>query len=131
MKTKWITPKTEIEVFTPDEYIAACWGVKCNWQQANYDEVHKYHRTDVTHSAENCGMMGNQWIAIDDNGIPKFMEEQNTNGLGTLRCHITSGSIETIKPGDDITWETYASGNRTWHHLGKVVATNPKNPNAS
>lgn len=132
MKTKWITPKTEIETFVPNEYIAACWGVACDWQTANQNEKNIYHRTDVTHNGDNCGKIGNQWLVDrNDDGIPEYMEERNTKGLGTLRCNITSGSIETIKPGDHITWETYASGNRTWHHLGIVQNTVPGHPNAS
>lgn len=133
MKTKWITPRTEIETFIPNEYIAACWGVACNCQQANYDEEHKYHNTpDITHSWGNCGTMSNQWLVDkDNNGIPEYMEERNTQGLGTLRCNITSGSIETIKPGVDITWETYASGGRVWHHVGKVEKRTNEYSNAS
>lgn len=132
MKQKWIRPQTTIEKFVPDEYIAVCWGVACDWEQANDNEKHIYHRTDVTHSADNCGTRENQWIVVDENtGIPLYMEEKNTDGLGTLRCNITSGSIETIRPGIPITWETYASGNRTWHHLGYVTETVPGKPNAS
>ena len=41
MKTKWITPRTEIETFVPDEYIAVCWGVSCDVDNANiYEQTH-------------------------------------------------------------------------------------------
>lgn len=40
MKEKWIAPKTVIEEFTPNEYIAVCWGVCCDVDLANdYEKI--------------------------------------------------------------------------------------------
>ena len=132
MKTKWITPKTEIEVFTPDEYIAVCWGVACDCDDAN--KVEQSLNNDETHRWEHCGTIGNQWLADSNNdGIAEAMYERNTDGLGRLPCNI-EGDIRTIKPNDFIKWTTsvgFGPNMRVWHHQGTVEATNPTKPNAS
>ena len=137
MKTKWITPRTEIETFVPDEYIAVCWGVSCDVDNANiYEQTHYASRGETwwergcSHALDHCGNSDNQWIYDrDNNGIPEGMEERNTDGLGTLPCTI-DGDITSIRPGMYIYWTTSA-GNRTWHHRGWVSETKPGRPNAS
>lgn len=130
MKTKWITPRTEIETFVPDEYVAACWGVSCNWSDSNqYEILHGYWDDgNVSHAAEHCGRSSNQ-VIMDENedGTADYMEERGTDGLGTLRCIIcqdasysTPRDISTVKVNDYIYWKT-KSGSRTWHHQGTVM----------
>lgn len=126
MKTKWITPRTEIETFVPDEYVAACWGVGCNITAANaYEE--RIHNPEE-HRIGYCERSNNQ-VIIDQNedGTADYMEERGTDGLGTLRCIIyqdasysTLRDISTVKPGNLIFWTTTAGG-RTWHHQGTVM----------
>lgn len=127
MKTKWITPRTEIETFIPNEYIAACWGVACNWYDANQKET----QPGVTHDAAHCGALGNQIVYDDDNdGRADRMIETGTDGLGELSC-IVEGGINNVKIGDYIHWTTSASDGRTWHHEGTVINKVSNHPNAS
>lgn len=140
MKTKWITPRTEIEAFVPDEYVAACWGVSCNWSDSNqYEKLHGYwDNGNVSHAANHCGRSSNQ-VIMDENedGTADYMEERGTDGLGTLRCIIyqdasynTLRDISTVKPGNPIFWTT-TSGSRTWHHQGTVTGKDINRPNMS
>ena len=143
MKQKWIRPQTTIEKFVPDEYIAACWGVACDVDSANIYEMKNFsnerdewgkpiswYDLGCTHDIAHCGNSKNQVIYdYDGNGIPDEMIEEGTDGLGNLHCTI-SGGIGNVKIGSYIYWTT-TSGNRTWHHQGKVIAEYPGRPNHS
>lgn len=149
MKTKWITPRTEIEAFVPDEYVAACWGVGCLVDRANhYEETHgiyggpasdrnpSWASIGCSHEAAYCGTSGNQVIRLNPDGTPNRMVETGTNGLGDLDCTLTNAnyigtvSISSVTVGSTIYWTT-SSGDRIWHHVGLVTATVPGRPNAS
>lgn len=139
MKEKWVAPRTVIEEFAPNEYVAVCWGVKCEVDKANYYEqtTQAHWWSDETwadlgcsHDNDHCGAIGNQVIRDANNdGIAESMIETGTDGLGNLVCTIDK-PIGSVKIGDYIYWTT-TSGNRTWHHQGEVVGTVPGRPNAS
>ena len=141
MKEKWIAPRTVIEEFTPNEYIAVCWGVCCDVDSANqYEKDNKpYYWSKKTwwelgcsHDIEHCGAIGNQVIRDANNdGKAERMIETGTDGLGNLTCTITNMSIRDVKVGDYIYWTTSASDGRVWHHEGTVVSTVTGRPNAS
>lgn len=138
MKTKWITPRTEIETFIPNEYIAACWGVACNVDAANYyEQTHYANRWETwwdrgcSHDKDHCGQANNQIVYDDNNdGRADRMIETGTDGLGDLVCNITNTNIGNVTIGSYIHWTT-TSGNRTWHHEGQVINSVPGHPNAS
>lgn len=132
MKEKWISPKTVIEEFVPNEYVALCWGVGCYVSAAN-DYEKSIGNGHCTHDAAHCGFERNQVIRdTDGDNIPDKMIEIGTDGLGDLTCFITEGgNISSIKPGNFIRWETRAGDGRVWHHQGTVRATDPQHPNAS
>lgn len=129
MKEKWTTPRTVIEEFTPNDYIAACWEVGCECDEANeYELIHPNEEDPVSHSWGGCGNSHNQ-ILIDygNDGKPDRMIERSKY-LGSLPCTIyvdgnysSLKDISTIQPGDYIYWTTSSSlNNRVWHHQGKV-----------
>lgn len=139
MKEKWMAPKTVIEEFTPNEYVAACWGVACDWEEANkYEKRHHFwDNGNVSHAADHCGNEEYQKIILNSKGDPVSMIETGTDGLGDLHCTIYKYGgyssilpIDQVKAGMKIFWTT-TSGSRTWHHQGTVVGTVPSNPNLS
>lgn len=139
MKTKWITPRTEIEAFVPNEYIAACWGVACDWPEANqYEKTHgpggwkTWWDLGCTHDASHCGQADNQIVYDDDkDGKADRMIETGTDGLGDLVCNITNMNINNVRVGSYIHWTTSATDGRVWHHQGTVIDSVPGHPNAS
>lgn len=141
MKEKWIAPTTVIEEFTPNEYIAVCWGVCCDVDLANdYEKNHyapgrppkTWWQLGCSHDNDHCGAIGNQVIRDANNdGKAERMIETGTDGLGDLTCTITNMSIGNVQVDDYIYWTTSASDGRVWHHRGTVVATVPNRPNAS
>lgn len=129
MKEKWTAPRTVIEEFTPNEYIAVCWGVGCNTALANaYEESH--NNSAQTHSDNYCGRQSHQYLRDRNNdGIPESMVETDTNGQGTLPCKIFTDitysqekAYETVKRGETLYWITWAKDGRIWHHQGVVAS---------
>ena len=138
---RWETPRTVVQGFEANEYVAACWGVGCDVKWSNEYEIK--HGGDywngVTHTANHCGNSSNQVIFDDnDNGTADRMIETGTDGLGDLVCTIYEDSgysvirdVSSVKIGDTIFWTTTASDGRTWNHKGTVFATADGHPNRS
>lgn len=141
MKKIWEEPRVLVQEFTPNEYVAVCWGVACSVNDANNYEA-SIHNSAQDHRTEYCGTTGHQWLTDSNNdGTPERMSEINTDGLGTLACTIytdgtyrTQGDISTVRVGQYIYWTTSAGSGwdrRTWHHQGWVTETTPGHPNRS
>ena len=140
MKKRWESPKTEVQKFEANEYVAACWGVACDTGWANnYEKGNGDYWKGVTHDAAHCGNSSNQVIFDDNNDkIGDRMIETGTAGLGDLVCTIyTDGSYKTkrdvssVQVGETIYWTTTASDGREWNHRGTVYATAEGHPNRS
>ena len=137
---RWKTPKTVVQEFEANEYVAACWGVGCDvsWSN-NYEKWQGDYWNGVTHDAAHCGNSSNQVIFDDnDDGIADRMIETGTDGLGDLACKIytnarydTIRDVSSVKVGDTIYWTTTASDGRRWNHMGTVFATADGHPNRS
>lgn len=137
MKEKWLTPKTVIEEFTPNEYIAACWGVGCDTNEANkYEQEHKNYL--AWHRGSGCGKKSNQYLKDENNdGIPEAMFENATYVGKQLECTIYGDadytniiSASMVRPGSKIYWKT-TTNFITYHHQGTVFNTVEGHPNAS
>ena len=130
-------PSIQIQEFVPNEYCSICWGVQCDVEKANDYENYHYN-SDQEHRLDHCGTLTNQWV-IDDNGDGTVdrMIETGTEGLGNLNCiryidgnYWATTNFSNVKIGSYIYWTT-SSGDRTWHHQGKVVGTDSSHPNRS
>lgn len=141
MSKTWETPRVLVEEFEENEYVAACWGVKCDVDWANRYEMENGgdYWNGVTHDIAHCGNSSNQVIFDDDgDGTGDRMIETGTAGLGDLACTIywddtynSVRSVDTVKPGNTIYWTTRAADGRTWNHKGEVFATAEGHPNRS
>lgn len=137
---EYVTPRMTGETFAANEYIAACWGVRCDVDWANkYEQWEGDYGNGVTHDAAHCGNSSNQ-VIFDDNGdnIGDRMIETGTDGLGDLVCSIfwdehfrDPRNVNSVEVGDIIFWTTTASDGRTWNHKGTVFATAEGHPNRS
>lgn len=145
---EYMRPTMQGELFAANEFVAVCWGVACITDKANNYEKEYYpflppwiggsnnYDLGQTHSPNQCGQIFHQWIDTGDDDIADAMYEIETSGLGNLLCTLTdskyrgSVSIKDVGPGDYIYWTTQ-SGNRVWHHQGRVEYTVPGHPNRS
>lgn len=146
---RWVKPRTEVQVFEANEYVAACWAIACTYGiQGGESGINNYNlpwnlheRSDATHTLRSdgtgCGHEDNQYITENANGTFSVMEI-NTQGLGNLNTRLTtnssyrglSSSISDVEPGNIIYWTT-SSGNRTWYHMGTVSTADYGHPNRS
>ena len=128
MERKWETPRVLVQEFESNEYIAACYNIRCNVTAANEVERNwmlnrweSNYANGQTHAADRCGSYGSYYV-IDDNDDGSFdrMIEISPD-LGRLSCTLmdrtysTTQSWNTISEGDYIYWTTTADG-RIWHH---------------
>lgn len=144
MLEKWETPRVTIQEFEPNEYVAACYNIKCNVDAANSVEKgwmlnrwESNYDNGQSHAADRCGSFGSYYV-IDDNEDGSFdrMIEISPD-LGELSCSLyknasynTPGNWNSIQSGSYIYWTT-SSGNRTWHHQGSVAYQDTSHPNRS
>lgn len=145
MLEKWEIPRVTIQEFEPNEYVAACYNIKCDVDAANIvengwilDNGQSNFVNGQTHAADRCGSFGNYYVIDDNNdGIFDGMIEISPD-LGRLSCSLytddkynMSGNWNSIKPGSHIYWTTSADDGRTWHHQGVVAYQNASHPNRS
>lgn len=144
MLEKWETPRVTIQEFEPNEYVAACYNIKCNVDAANRVEKRwmlnfweSNYENGQTHAVDRCGSFGSYYV-IDDNEDGSFdrMIEISPD-LGELSCSLytndrynTPGNWNDIQSDSYIYWTT-SSGDRTWHHQGSVAYQNTSHPNRS
>ncbi len=128
-KIAWVQPLATVQQFVANEYVAACWNVKCDVVGVKVGGGYPDEPSDTTHRAAFCGADGHYQIELNDNNVPVSMTEIKTDKLGDLPCTLyEDGSytkkkeIATVKSGDYIYWTT-SSGKRTWHHHGPVSGT--------
>lgn len=140
MKKRYTTPCILSEEFSTNEYIAACWGVACDVNQAERLES-KLHNGYAPHQQRYCGQSTHQYIKTDANNIAVSMQENESPYVQPLTCTIytddtykTVRSINEVKPGNTIYWTTTgtnAFGTITYHHVGVVHQTYTDRPNHS
>lgn len=120
-KNIWVQPEAVVQGFVANEYVAACWGVSCDF--VGKDAVGGIHRSQF------CGQPGHYAIALDDNGVPTSMIENQTDNMGDLPCtlytdgsYTTTRDVATVQRDEYIYWTTeYGTGK--WLHKGTVSGT--------
>ena len=143
---RWVKPRTEVQVFEANEYVAACWTVACSVGNGNYgwygtwdgwshwggEEPYGSSCHDHTGS---CRYAENNQFNVSENGQVSFYAE-NSSDQGSLKGGFTSyidrNENNIVDNGDTIFWYTL-SGNsdRRWNHYGTVVNPTPDHPNRS
>ena len=141
MKKCYVKPTLIGENFSVNEFVSACWGVRCNTSEANKIEKYMHNSPIGGHQSQYCGQFSHQYIRTDGSETPTGMEEQKNAWGYNLECtiytdstYLTLSDITTVKPGDTIYWTTQASYGgpvQLYHHVGTVQSTYPDNPNRS
>ena len=139
MKKTWDFPLVCVQQFEANEYVAACWTIRCYVGDSNngQDEVpsnvgRQYPYGDNTHSATSgCGSASNQSISENPDGSFSIKEE-NWNGNGVLTSSVIGTvTMDTVLNGGVISWNTSATDGRVWHHHGIAGGVDPAHPNRS
>ncbi len=124
----WTMPRAVVEKFVANEYIAACWTLRCEVMGSSASVADKFNDKE-THRLAFCGQEDHYAIHLDDNGTPTDMIEIRTDNLGDLPCQVYTDdsysavrAIADVSEGEYIYWTT-TSGSRVWHHAGTVSGT--------
>ena len=74
MKKKWETPRTVVQGFEPNEYVAACWYIACDYGEVGMNDPigHLYHR--AYDNGTGCGYADNQVIREVRDGVFRLRE---------------------------------------------------------
>ena len=129
MKKKWETPRTVVQGFEPNEYVAACWYIACDYGEVGMNDPisHLYH--NAYGDGTGCGHADNQIIREVRDGVFRLREEDGYGEDYDLRMTRNSDysglswTLSNVEVGDVIYWTTTASDGRTWYHTGMVEST--------
>lgn len=120
-KKVWKQPMAVVQKFVANEYVAACWSVKCT--KTGVDAANGLHRKEF------CGDDSHYQIMLDDNSTPVSMTETQTDGLGDLACTLytdssysTPKNISEVKYNETLYWTTQY-GSQKWLHTGTTTGT--------
>lgn len=143
MKKMWSEPSIQVQQFTPNEYVAVCWGVGCDTGAANSYEADHWEFGDpiAIHNPNQCGNPNNQYlIDLDGDNQADAMRENSSQGI--LEC--TFYSDATYQTPIDISDVTLGSGQRiywtttigdwiktTYHHQGNIIGYDEAHKNRS
>lgn len=145
MKKNREMPKTVVQRFEPNEYVAACYMLACGRGPEDNLEYGSHWESpeqgNVSHSAlgtrHTCGDASANRVITSEGGIFESVGELNgeqgwlNGGFDEI---LQMDGNNTVDPGDVIFWHTNASGwndNRKWNHWGVVQQQDPDHPNHS
>lgn len=94
MKKNWGMPKTVVQRFEPNEYVAACWTVACKVGYGNYGEYGSWddwnhwggdapYGGNCDDHTGSCSIAGNNQFNVSENGTVSFYAE-NSSDQGSL-----------------------------------------------
>lgn len=134
MKT-WVTPTAVEDKFIPNEAVSTCYAVACDYNAANiyedsrgikgpygtaYDLVSGKWVGCVEHTKGGCGTYSKQTLTVKNGFLTNIKEGNLTGQLYQDSTYTKKIEGLSINNGTKIYWTT-ASGNRTWHHQGKII----------
>lgn len=130
---RWETPRTVVQGFEANEYVAACWYIACDYgERGESDPISGLYHNAYSNGT-GCGHANNQVIREVRDGVFRLREEdgfgedydmqmtRDTNWQGL------SGTLTNVQLGDIIYWTTTASDGRIWYHKGTVESTSNVN----
>lgn len=148
MKKMWNTPRTIVQNFEPNEYVAACFQLVCHrGSEGNPYDLGYWNGVNetngVTHSPigtpHTCADASANRVITDDGGIFQSVGEFNGEQgwiNGGMTGQIDNDHDGVISAGDTIFWYTESGSYwnhdyRRWNHWGVVGQQDPNHPNHS
>lgn len=139
---RWVKPRTEVQKFEANEYVAACFKLACSaGSEINPHGPHwdSPEEGNVSHSPKGtpktCGDPSANRVITTDGGFFESVAENNGEQgwiEGGLDYVLQMDGNSTIDPDDVIYWHTYSNDrSRKWNHWGYVEQQDPSHPNHS
>ena len=130
---RWETPRTVVQGFEANEYVAACWYIACDYGERGMNDPMDGLYHNAYSDGSGCGHADNQVIREIRDGVFTLREE---DGVGEdydlqmtrdAKWQGLSGMLTNVQVGDIIYWTTTASDGRKWYHKGTVESTSNVN----
>ena len=138
-KKQYNKPMLISEEFVPQEYVAVCYELACDYGKSDKATYNPYHSDDDGHrkqtDGKGCGWASNQSIQTNAEGVIIGVSELNSpiQNAGILKCNfnpdITGQNIKDLN-GQKVTW-TSAFNNYIFYHEGTVTMIKQGSPNHS
>ena len=142
---RWESPKTVVQKFEANEYVAACFNVQCVIGQGNEKystPVRGQHNTYVWNGklGEYRGLRyrGDQdgWhgspcgyhMQVRDDGT---VFEEGKGSEGWIADFVDTNNDGKVSVGENVYWITIDSNGGRYHHFGTAYAAVAGNPNLS
>ena len=131
---KWVTPKTVVQKFEANEYVAACWYISCDYGEVGMNDPvgHLYH--NAYSDGTGCGYADNQVIREVSEGVFRLREEDGFGEEYNLRMtrdsnyNGLSDTLSNVQLGETIYWtSTSSDGSSIWYHKGTVESASNVN----
>lgn len=133
MKREYTTPVMECETFVPDEYVAACWRIKCNVPSGTgYYETNGEPGYQKGYYIPILGWVGGDEEIASGTGCGTWHVGVESEGEPTANAMWQESRTDKYYPV--YYWEDHSAGGwgQTGHHFSKVEdAEWETNPNAS
>lgn len=127
-KKAYVKPEMRIEEFAPNEYVGACFKVKCNVIGDDEDAYQTWNNYHVTHGPGGCNLEANQYIMQLANKMWKVKEINSDQG-DDLKTNFTPiSNPEDYTAERSLSWNTEnKKDGRVWHHHGQVIMSGKSN----
>ena len=138
MKKMWSEPSIQVQQFTPNEYVAVCWGVGCDTGAANSYERSIWNLLAI-HRPQYCGDSNHQYLIDRDGDNQADAMREVDSPYGDLNCTFYSDanyqnqidiSDVALSEGGTVYWITQG-GAFTYHHQGRITGYDEDHKNRS
>ena len=130
---RWETPRTVVQGFEANEYVAACWYIACDYGEIGMNDPKGglYHA--AYSNGTGCGHADNQVIREIRDGVFRLREEDGFGEDYNLRMTRSenydglSWDLTNVQLDETIYWTSTGSDGTTWYHKGTVESTSNVN----
>ena len=130
---RWEAPRTVVQEFEANEYVAACWYIACDYGEAGITDPYSHLLHNAYANGTGCGHADNQLIYEVSDGVFRIREEDGYGEDYDLQMtrnenyYGLSNTLSNVSLGETIYWTTTASDGRKWYHKGTVESASNVN----
>ena len=132
MKQVWEKPRIEVQKFIPNEYVAACYKIKCTTPNGNSTYYYLYDDTNGNDVWDNNDqLIYSPWFGFK--GCGNWHSGVIRDEAPTANGFVTTGSYPGLYNADAVFWwkESFHDGSADYHVMTPGNENYETNPNAS
>lgn len=132
MKQVWEKPRIEVQKFIPNEYVAACYKIKCTTPNGNSTYYYLYDDTNGNDVWDNSDqLIYSPWFGFK--GCGNWHSGVIRDEAPTANGFVTDGTYPGRNRADAVFWweESFQDGSADYHVMTPGNENYETNPNAS